>query len=294
VKASQVKKLAQNISEFPTLPVILARVVQELNNPYSSAGDITDIISSDPAMTFRILKMANSAYYGFPRSITTVTESIVLMGFSTVRNLMLTTMMYQFNEMTLPAQLKKAGRQNPIKFDRQAEWRHSVATAIATREIILQRRQETWEHLGYLAGLMHDIGKIFFCSYLPEEYRRVREGASRDEAEISLREEEIMGAHHGQVGAWIVDRWNLPKEIVEPIALHHFPEKAKAEKELTQMLFLGNLLAQKLRDPVNHSRAWSAAAGWLEKLNLSESGIWEVEKRMALELKQIETFMAVA
>jgi HD-like signal output (HDOD) protein len=269
--------------------------MQELNNPYSSAEDITEIISSDPAMTFRILKMANSAYYGFPRSITTVTESIVLMGFSTVRNLMLTTMMYQFNEMTLPAQLKKAGKRDAVKFDRKAEWRHSVATAIATREIILQHRQDAWEHLGYLAGLMHDIGKIFFCSYLPDDYRLVQEQASaRDSLEFSRQEEEIIGAHHGQVGAWIVDRWNLPKEIVEPISLHHFPEKAKEEKELTQMLYLGNLLAQKIRDPKNHTQAWNAAASWLEKMNLTEGSVAEVEKRMAQELKQIETFMAVA
>jgi putative nucleotidyltransferase with HDIG domain len=293
VKANQVKKLAQSISEFPTLPAIVARVIQELNNPYSSAADITDIISADPAMTFRILKMANSAYYGFPRSITTVTESIVLLGFSIVRNLMLTTLMYQFNEMTLPAHFKKSGKRNFVAVDRQEEWRHSVATAIATREIILQRHQEAWEHLGYLAGLMHDIGKSFFCHYMPDEYREVMLHAVQDNQALAKWEEEIIGADHGQVGAWIVDRWNLPKEIVEPIACHHCPKKAKTDKELTAILHVGDLLARKIRKPEAMAADWNRAEPWLEYLNLSEPQIREIEALVAKELSQIETFMAV-
>jgi HD-like signal output (HDOD) protein len=294
VKPNQVQQLAQNISEFPTLPTIVARVIQELNNPYSSAEDVTGIISSDPAMTFRILKIANSAYYGFPRAITTVTESIVLLGFSTVRSLVLTTMMYQFNEMILPAQIKKSGKRAPLAFNRTEAWWHSVATAVATREIILARRQEAREHLGYLAGLMHDIGIMFFCHYMPEAYAKVQARLGKNETALSGIEEEIIGAHHGQVGAWIVDRWNLPKEIVEPIALHHFPEKGKDEKELTISLHVGDMLARLIQSPESPRPDWEKAAGWLEHLGLGETQLTDIQARVAQELKQIATFMAVA
>lgn len=294
MKSTQVQQLAQTISEFPTLPTIVARVIQELNDPYSSAEDVTGIISSDPAMTFRILKIANSAYYGFPRAITTITESIVLLGFSTVRNLVLTTLMYQFNEMIVPAQVKKSGRRPPLAFNRTEAWWHSAATAIATREIILKRRQEAREHLGYLAGLMHDIGIMFFCHYLPEAYEKVQASRGKNDAALSRLEEEIIGAHHGQVGAWIVDRWNLPKEIVEPIALHHFPEQAKDEKELTITLHLGDMLARKIQTPDVPLPEWEHVGTWLEHLNLSEAQMADIEIRVGLELKQIANFMAVA
>jgi putative nucleotidyltransferase with HDIG domain len=206
---------------------------------------------------------------------------------------MLTTMMYQFNELTLPAHLKAAGKKNVVPIDRQEEWRHSVATAIATREIILKRHLEAWEHVGYLAGLMHDIGRVFFCHYMPDEYRLVLSKHKTDDVFLAQHEEDIIGADHGQVGAWIVDRWNLPKEIVEPIAYHHFPQKAKDGKELTTILHVGDMLARKIRNPEESARAWAADAAWREAISLNDVYIQEIEALVLKELRQIETFMAV-
>ena len=105
-------RITERISEFPTLPSVIARVMQVMDDPNSSASDLTDLIKLDQAMMFRILKMANSAYYGFPRSIATVTESIVLLGFTTVRNIILTTMMYKFDQLWKSGQGKGSGRES--------------------------------------------------------------------------------------------------------------------------------------------------------------------------------------
>lgn len=292
MKSDQLQKLVRSIGEFPTLPAVVARVIQELNNPHSSAASLTDLISVDQAMTFRILKMANSAYYGFPRAIATVTESIVLLGFSTVRNLRLTTMMYGFNEM-LPRR-RGARTAEPRGFDQRHEWKHAVATAITAREILLLRRREPIEHLGYLGGLMHDIGKIFFFHYLPEEYARVLAAGRLEDAELLALEERVMGADHGRVGAWIVDRWNLPPEIVEPIARHHAPDAAKEQRELAETISAANTVANLARLGPEAQAAWlqghpdglTAPALPTESVNR----LWEV---VAREIQQIEEFMAV-
>jgi putative nucleotidyltransferase with HDIG domain len=292
VKPDQLQKLVRTVGEFPTLPTVVARVIQELNNPFSSAASMTDLISVDQAMTFRILKMANSAYYGFPRAISTVTESIVLLGFSTVRNLMLTTLMYEFNEM-MPPRPGRRGR-GPAGFNQRQEWKHSVAAAVSAREILLLRHREPIEHLGYLAGLMHDIGKIFFYHYQPEEYARVLQAAPGEAGELCRLEEQIMGAQHGQVGAWIVDRWNLPPEIVEPIAKHHFPDEAQEQRELTAVLHAANQAAHLAQLAPEAQTAWLAehpdGLGTLELTPDQIAALWRIVSR---EIQQIEEFMAV-
>jgi len=291
VTSDQINNIIRGIGEFPTLPAVVARVIQELNNPYSSAANLTDIISVDQAMTFRILKMANSAYYGFPRTIATVTESIVLLGFSTVRNLMLTTMMYSFNEMTTG----RGRRGRPaFEFDHQEEWKHSLAAAIAARELMLQRRQEASEHLGYLAGLMHDIGKKLFYHYLPKEYADVLSRKAKDGEELSRMEQKLMGTHHGQVGAWIVDQWKLPQEIVEPIALHHFPGEAKEQKELAAVVYAANKLARVARQDAAGRAAWLKVPSqtWTG-LELTPEQIGKLWAVIGHEIRQIEAFMSV-
>lgn len=291
MKSAQLKKLAQSISEFPTLPAVIARVMEELNNPYSSASDLTEIIRVDQAMTFRLLKIANSAYYGFPRAISSVTESIVLLGFATVRNLMLTTLMYQFNEMLAPA--SKAGKAGG-GFNHREEWRHAVASAIAARELTRLKALDSLQHMAYLGGLMHDIGKIFFFHCLSADYARVVAAPWEQPEELCRREEKTFGADHGQAGAWIVDRWNLPQEIVGPIARHHFPQTAKQQRDLTEILHDADRIAHQAVWPKKQQQTWLASAGGM-KIGSQPAAealprLWAAIQQ---ELRQIEQLMAV-
>ncbi len=233
-------KITERITEFPTLPTVIARVMQIMDDPKSSAADLTSIIQLDQAMMFRILKMANSAYYGFPRAIATVTESIVLLGFTTVRNIILTTMIYQFDQLWNRQQDVKPGA---MAFDQMEEWHHAVATAIATRELISLQHLGALENFAYLAGLMHDIGKILFFQYMPEDYKPVLQAFRKKKQALWQLEEDMLGADHSRVGAWIVDKWNLPEDIVVPISNHHTPERSQDHQELTWALYWGNHIA---------------------------------------------------
>lgn len=297
MKTNQLKHVIQSIGDIPTLPSVVARVMQVLSDPYSSASDLTEIISVDQAMTFRILKMANSAFYGFPRSVSSVTEAIVLLGFTTVRNLILTTMMYNFDQLWKPRE-KPWPAGSLGSFNQRQEWKHSVATAIMTRELVSGQQLSAQENLGFLAGLMHDVGKVLFYHYFPKEYSAVLQQDSGDQRSLCQREEEAMGAHHGQIGAWMVDRWNLPAEIVTPIACHHAPEEAKEQKTLTQLLYMANHLAHAtLQDASgNEAQRWPTQPGTIhiwEQLGLAPEQIQGMEQALLRELQEIEKFMQV-
>lgn len=293
MERKKLKKIIQRVSEFPTLPTVIARVMQVMDDPYSSASDLTDIIKLDQAMMFRLLKMANSAYYGFPRSIATVTESVVLLGFSTVRNLILTTMMYQFDQLWKKSSAKGDGPQE-FYFDQKQEWKHSVATAVATRELLIVKNLVVLENFGYLAGLMHDMGKILYFQYMQEDYRPVLKECKIQKKRIWDLEMEMIGADHGQVGSWIVDRWNLPEDIVTPIAYHHQPHKAKDHKELTMILHYADILAHVALKDRNIGREFGA---WREDqindLGLEDEAVDQLLEKIVEELQHIETFMDI-
>lgn len=286
MKQANLKRITERIGDFPTLPTIVAHVMQVLENPYSSASDLTEIVSRDQAMMFRILKMANSAYYGFPRAISTVTESIVLLGFATVRNLILTTTMYHFDQMwARPEAAPPSAGPHPVNY--WQEWRHAVATAIAARELQEQLRQEAGEHTGYLAGLMHDIGKVLFHYYLRNEYQKVLTRLDQEPDNLSGIEKRIMGASHGQVGSWIVDRWNLPKEIVAPIAWHHEPGQAKENRELAWILAIADWMAH---GALEERQDQPCPEGFME---VTDELAGKIRQKIQMELKHIESFMVV-
>lgn len=291
MKAGKLKKIIRAVGEFPTLPMVVSRIMEILNNPYSSASDLTEVISVDQAMTFRILKMANSAYYGFPRAVATVTESIVLLGFTTVKNLILTTMMYNFDQIWSPGGRPKK-KDGQALFDQKAEWKHAVATAIAARELMTMQRRESYEHLGYLAGLMHDVGKILLYHYLFDDYQEVLRRRLKKDQEISRLEQKIIGAHHGQVGAWIVDRWNLPEEIVAPIEFHHFPDEARQQRELTRVVYMADHIAHGVDDGTIEEQGFRERVGFHRDFpEVSQEQFQKLGKKIQHEMAEIERFM---
>ncbi len=285
-------KITERITEFPTLPTVIARVMQIMDDPKSSAADLTNIIQLDQAMMFRILKMANSAYYGFPRAIATVTESIVLLGFTTVRNIILTTMIYQFDQLWNRNQEVKAG---VLAFDQNEEWHHAVATAIATRELINLQQLGALENSGYLAGLMHDIGKILFFQYMPEDYKLVLQAYRKKKQPLWQLEQEMLGADHGQVGSWIVDKWNLPEDIVVPISNHHQPENSKDHQELTWDLYWANLIAYEALGDRFHE---AEPEGWRQQMermiDLGPDRLDALIVNIRQEVEHIKSYMELA
>jgi putative nucleotidyltransferase with HDIG domain len=227
----KIKRITERIISLPTLPTVVSKLIQLVDNPKTSASSLANLIYKDQALTARILKLANSAYYGFPREISTVNMAIVVLGFNTVK------------EMTLSLSVFEAFKdaKNDSAFDISRFWQHSIGCGSAAR--MLSRRfahQLTGE--AFVAGLLHDIGKIILRQYMPQEFSSIMEMVASGKTNLDEAETDIVGATHSQIGAWLAEKWNLPRIIVGSIANHHAPWNAQKDQVFVAMISVANYL----------------------------------------------------
>lgn len=176
----------------------------------STAGDLEDVIMRDQALSAKVLKVANSAYYGIPRSVETVSRATVLLGFQTVVGLALTVSVYDT--------LWGSGKGHYL--DRRDLWKHSLSVATAAR-IIAGDANSKEGAVAFTAGMLHDIGKSVFDTYLSEEYGKVIDSCHRDGLQMHEAEEQVLGVTHGELGYKVGRRWQLPDILCESIRCHH-------------------------------------------------------------------------
>jgi putative nucleotidyltransferase with HDIG domain len=204
-------KIFSKIDELPTLPVVLPRLLNLMESENSDAFHIAQAISHDPALTSKILKVANSAYYGFSQEICSLDRAIPLLGLNMVRSLALS--------IGVMAGLPN-GDGESTHLSREGLWIHSLAVATAVRELA-KKTGENNEHL-FVVGLLHDIGKIVLDQFFNEPFGRALE-AVRDQKDPSLHvaERNIIGMDHGEIGDMLLKRWKFPAVISDPISVHH-------------------------------------------------------------------------
>jgi len=223
-RTQKLRRITEKIIGLPTLPTIVTQLISLVGNPKSSARDVAQLISTDQALTAKILKVANSAFYGFPRKIATVQLAIVVLGFEAVKNLGLSV-----------AVLKRfsSGADHEL-FDRQRFWEHAIGTGVAARQLAKRGGYSNADE-AFVAGILHDIGKLILIEYFFDEFAEALERAEADEITIAEAEEIVLGVTHAEVGGWLAEKWNLPPSLVETITHHHHPGTL-AEPEPTLFL----------------------------------------------------------
>lgn len=228
--------LIGGVENLPTPPVVFTQIQKVINNPNTSAYDIASIIQEDPAMSAKVLRLTNSAYYGLSRPVESVKQSVVIVGLDAIKNLVLS------------ASLFTAFAQKQINPEFQDSfWRHSLATAFAARLLALKSKSQCPfdPEGGFSSGLLHDIGKMVIAVYLPEEWRKIEEmksaGPRRTDQTL---EEAVLGYTHMQVGALLAEQWKLPEKIVEAIRYHHTPHLSQfPENTLPSLTHIANYLS---------------------------------------------------
>ncbi|MCS7232610.1 MAG: HDOD domain-containing protein [Synergistetes bacterium] len=218
--------------DLPTLPEVAAKVMEIANNPRSSAADMAKVISQDQALTAKILKLVNSAYYGFPRKISTITQAIVILGFRTVRDLVLNiSISDMFNS-------KNVGGLNA-----ESLWLHNLGVAI-TAKILAKRIGYDPPEEAFTCGLLHDLGKLVFIKLFPQEYEKVATIARDGDKWIRDVEEAIFEIDHSVVGKWVADYWKFPHQLVQAIQMHHQPNLDNEYPELTSIIHGADILTR--------------------------------------------------
>jgi len=286
----KISRIVGGIQSLPTPPIVFTQIQKILNNPDTSAYDVATILQEDAAMSAKVLKLTNSAYYGLSRTIEAVKQAVVIVGLEAVKNLVLSASVFDM--------FAAKG------IDREAQdyfWRHSLAAAFGARLLARQLDSKISFHpeAGFSAGLLHDIGKMVISVYMAEERRKIMQAkAEKPTIPDHAVEGEALGYNHSQVGAFLADHWQLPPKLVEAIEFHHFPQAApSSENSLPYLIHLANYLA-KLTFDVGTNKGNSYLEPLqkeaLDTIGVAEQDIMAFVNPLREEYLKAETFIAMA
>jgi len=236
------ESILKRIRDIPSLPEVVNQVIPLMAQPNVPASKIAELISYDPGLTTKVLRMVNSAAYGFQRQISSVQHGIMILGFNTVRGIVLSASIFKLFE----------GTESKNGIDHQEFWQHSMATAIIAQALAKERSQA----LGVIdlddafsAGMLHDIGKIVLDVYFGRYYQEVLEWARANKRPyfgqgFVMVEQSVLGTDHMEIGAYLANKWKLPVTITSVIEYHHKPQEAQEAQKLVHIVALANKMAR--------------------------------------------------
>ncbi len=223
--------LAQ-IKSVPSMPSVVMKLRSFLNDPDVSFDELAKVIEYDPGLTANVLQLANSAYFGWSRSIKTVKEAITRLGTNRVFQMVLC--------MSVAPLVRK-----PIKgYDTTAEglWLHSIATAICAEELVVQLGLKDLEE-AFTAGLLHDMGKVVLGTFVEIDDEPIKEIVISDNLSFNEAEQMVLGIDHAEVAGELLRTWNLPDEVVAAARWHHQPHMADEScQQLVDLIHVADFL----------------------------------------------------
>ncbi|MCU0412627.1 MAG: HDOD domain-containing protein [Bacteroidetes bacterium] len=258
----QIKEKIKSIIQLPALPAVAMEVVELVDNPKTSASKLGKVISSDQALTAKVLKIANSPFYGFPKKISTIDFAIIVLGFDALKEIVIS--------ISLVSSLQK---KSDNFFDAKTFWDHSISTGVVARRLA--------RDLGYrisgevfVGGLLHDMGVSVLHRYFNSEFSRIIEITRETDLNILEAEESVMGVTHGEVGGWLAERWNLPEHLAEAIAFHHVPAKAQINPDLVALVHCADIMSLQItRQQIDWDKGIEFDPAALERLRLNDPDV---------------------
>ncbi len=212
-RTRKVELVLQQLDSLPTLPAIAVRLLNLTGAPDAKMQEVAQLIAADAALTSKVLTLVGSAAIGVRQPVTTVQQAVVLLGFDTIRNLVLSVKVFE-------AFQHESGAKPSGQFNRQEFWKHSLAVATAAEMLATRCRQHIVPSDAFVCGLLHDLGKVAFDTVMPKSFERVVEIATLTRGDIADAERRIIGLDHGVAGKRLAEAWNFPTLIMQVIWLH--------------------------------------------------------------------------
>jgi putative nucleotidyltransferase with HDIG domain len=257
------RRKVENINALPTVPGVLKRLSGVIEKPRVTIVEISAFISNDPALTTKVLKMVNSAIYGFPGRIAAVSHATMLLGLNVIKVLLLGVSVFELMQKTM-----------------SGLYEHSLACAIASRVIAQKKGLKEPEEVS-VAGLLHDIGKVTLTLEFPKEYEAAVNEAQKKKISIFEAEKNQFNATHADVGSWLTEKWRFPRSLIEVIEFHHRPDLAKnAPMEAAIVHFADLLVRARGIGFAGDNFVPKVNTAAFEILNLSETDIKDVLKNL--------------
>jgi putative nucleotidyltransferase with HDIG domain len=271
-------RIVTTLGDLPASPAIVSTVMGLTSNPDSKVVEISKVLSADQSLTAKVLKLSNSSFYGRPKEVKTLDEAILLLGFFSVRSIVIATSAH-----TMYTKETKRGPQAHL-------WEHSLATAVASRQLATRLKHPEKDEI-FISALLHDIGKLVLLQKLPEIYLEVVNRVEAENASFTATESEQLGFTHCDVAAVLLDKWQFPSSLRETIFLHHAPPGAVEGEAVpaAHLICLGNLLAKRLGVGFNDARVDDLAATESARLMGLDNASLEQILEETREYYQVET-----
>lgn len=224
----------ENIPSLPTLPTTIIHINKILADPNSDAKQVGNVLEKDLALSSKVLKIANSSFYGMRTEITTLSRATVVLGYNTLMSIAITASILElFNVETLGG----------VYFTAEEFWKHSIGVACVSRMVCEEIRHKNPEE-GWIAGLIHDIGKVILSQFFTSDFKEIISVVNEKGILIINAEKQVLGITHCNIGKWITEKWSLPLMLQEAIALHHSPDKARIDRSLTTVVHFADILCR--------------------------------------------------
>jgi putative nucleotidyltransferase with HDIG domain len=237
--SATMKKKFDRIPNLPTLPQVALKVNELLEDPNISVRNLGDTIMKDQAIVSNILKLVNSSFYGFPSKIDSLSRAILVLGFETLRNAILS--------VSVTKALSKTNGSDD--FSITDFWKHSIAVAVTCRQLSIRIPLEVPETC-FVGGLLHDMGKVILSCYFKDEFKQImalyKTGIGFYEAEKTL-----IPLDHAKIGGYLANTWHMPECLINTITYHHEPRKDVVRSNLLSLVHAGDNIVNRMMNGSN-------------------------------------------
>ena len=218
--------------ELCSPPEVFMRITQALDDPMKNAKDVANIIEQDPSLAARMLKIVNSAFFGFPATVKTIDHAIAILGNREIRMLVMTTSVVE----------KFSSMPNSI-LDMREFWAHSLKTALFAKFLADNHSKKRQLSSVFISGLLHDIGRLILYTKAPDLARAAALLVKANKVSEIEAESSTFGFNHAELGGALLEMWKIPESIQSAASFHHQPEMATSNQDETNIIYLANLLA---------------------------------------------------
>jgi HD-like signal output (HDOD) protein len=275
------------IARMPSLPITVSKILQIANDPKTSPSDLNQVISLDPVLMGRVMKLINSAYYSLNNQITSLVRAIIMLGINTVKNLALST--------AVLGQLGKKGNFQALNID--GFWRHSLAVGVTAKLLAVKRRKDPKQLEEYfVSGLLHDIGKIPLNNKMSAEYVTALALTDKERLPLYILEERTMDVNHCEVGRLIIKNWNLGPVMEDVVFFHHFIDQYPGtNRDVLLTVAAANFFANTYQIGFSGDRyPEKLPLSVFEELGITLDDLEEVEDKANSEIEKAKIFLSVS
>ncbi|HEY3780485.1 MAG TPA: HDOD domain-containing protein [Fimbriimonadaceae bacterium] len=274
-----IEDIVKKTPDLPTIPAAALAVMREADSSVSTAHSVAAQIAQDQALTARVLRLSNSAYYGLSRQVVDLQEAVVVLGMRCVRNLAVVAATYPWMSKPLKGYMLAPKQM----------WTHSFGVAVAA-QLVAKKTGSAPDETSFIAGLLHNIGKVALSIWLENKLPMMMNMAIKEGIPFDELERKVLGFDHADVGAFLGEQWNLPKIFIEAIHYHHRPDECIPPNSVVDCVHVGDYLTMAMGFGLGgDGLRYDVSENALARIGLSETDVDELTEDFVKEYQKYES-----